>query len=113
MSLYQIPTRDAFTAWLTARQTRRVGYQGRTGACPLANWLRQVNKNRRLHVCLGGQGRVLLVDPDEPTGTFDPMPEWCADFVDAFDTVMEHGPATGADALFILTEYNDWRPAPP
>jgi hypothetical protein len=60
-------------------------------------------QNRRLHVCFAGQ-EMVLADPDEPTGQFDEIPQWCADFVEAFDTLVERGPTTGDIALSVLDD---------
>ena len=103
MPLYIIPERQAFRDWLSERLDRNVGRPGRTASCPLANWLRQVNKNRRLHVCLTARNLV-LADPDEPNGLFDVLPTWCEDFAEAFDTKVERGPTTGDIALSVLSE---------
>lgn len=103
MPLYQIPGPDAFRSWLIKRAGRGVGRVGRTASCPLATWLRQVNKNRRLHVAFAGSNLV-LADPDEPCGLFEIMPPWCADFVEEFDTRVEPGPTTGAVALSFLND---------
>ena len=103
MPLYSIPDRQAFHNWLAQRLDRNVGRPARTASCPLATWLRQVNKNRRLHVCYAGL-KMALADPDEPTGQFDEMPQWCADFVEAFDTLVECRPTTGDIALAILND---------
>ena len=103
MPLYTIPERTAFRAWLEQRLDRNVGRPGRTASCPLATWLRQVNKNRRLHVCAGSRA-MILADPHEPNGLFDEMPEWCVDFVSAFDTQVGRGPTEGSIALAVLNE---------
>ena len=103
MPLYSIPDRQLFRHWLDARSNQNVGRPGRTASCPLATWLRQVNKNRRLHVCFAGQ-EIVLAEPDEPSGLFDEMPQWCADFVEAFDTLVERGPTTGDIALSVLDD---------
>jgi hypothetical protein len=42
--------------------------------------------------------------PPISTGQFDEMPQWCADFVEAFDTLVERGPTTGDIALAILND---------
>jgi hypothetical protein len=55
-----------------------------------------------LHVCCAGQ-EIVLAEPDEPSGLFDEMPQWCADFVEAFDTLVERGPTTGDLALSVLS----------
>ena len=101
MPLYSIPDRQAFYDWFANRLNRNVGRPGRTASCPLATWLRQVNRNRRLHVCAGSR-KFILADSTEPTGQFDEMPQWCADFVEAFDTLVERGPTTGDVALSVL-----------
>jgi hypothetical protein len=103
MPLYSIPDRQTFHDWLAQRLDRIVGRPGRTASCPLATWLRQVNRNRRLHVCAGSR-KFILADPTEPNGLFDEMPQWCADFVEAFDTLVERGPTTGDIALSILDD---------
>jgi hypothetical protein len=103
MSLYSIPDRQAFHDWLAQRLDRNVGRPARTASCPLATWLREVNKNRRLHVSLTAT-KLVLADPDEPNGLFDLMPQWCADFVEAFDTLVERGPTTGDIALSVLDD---------
>jgi hypothetical protein len=102
-TLYIIPGRQAFRDWLSKRLSRNVGRPGRTASCPLATWLRQVNQNRRLHVCLTARSLV-LADPKEPNGLFDLMPEWCEDFAEAFDTLVERGPTTGDVALSVLDD---------
>jgi hypothetical protein len=102
MPLYSIPDRQAFHDWLTQRVDRNVGRPGRTASCPLATWLRQVDKNRRLHVCAGSRN-FILADPTEPNGLFDEMPQ-CADFVEAFDTLVERGPTPGDFALSVLND---------
>jgi hypothetical protein len=107
MSLYTIPERTAFHEWLSQRQDRIVGYPGRTASCPLANWLRHVNKNRRLNVCIRSDKGLILADPDEPTGLFDVMPTWCADFADAFDTLVERGATEGSVALSVLSQLEE------
>jgi hypothetical protein len=56
-----------------------------------------------LHVCFAGQ-EIVLAEPDEPSGLVDEMPPWCADFVEAFDTLVERGPTTGDIALSILDD---------
>ena len=103
MPLYSIPDRQAFHDWLTQRLDRNVGRPGRTASCPLATWLRQVNTNRRLHVCAGSK-HLILADPDEPNGLFDEMPDWCWGFVEAFDTLVEPGLTTGDIALSVLND---------
>src|SRR5438128_2508836 len=103
MSLYTILDRMAFRAWLDQRQTRIVGRPGRTASCPMANWLRQVNKNRRLHVCAGSRG-LILADPDEPNALFDEMPKCCLDFVTDFDTLVRRGPTGGSTALVVFDD---------
>jgi hypothetical protein len=103
MPLYSIPDRQAFHDWLTQRLDRNVGRPGRAASCPLVTWLRQGNKNHRLHVCAGGK-HLILADPTEPNGLFDDMPDWCWDFVEAFDTLVEPGPTTGDIALSVLND---------
>jgi hypothetical protein len=73
MPLYSIPDRQAFHDWLAQRLDRNVGRPARTASCPLATWLRQVNKNRRLHVCFAGQ-EIVLAEPDAPSGLVHEMP---------------------------------------
>jgi len=101
MPLYSIPDRQAFHDWLAQRLDRNVGRPARTASCPLATWLRKVNGNRRLHVCRGSR-TLNLVDPTEPDGLYDAMPQWCSDFAEAFDTLVECGPTTGDVALSVL-----------
>ena len=103
MPLYSIPDRQLFRHWLDARSNQNVGRPGRTALCPLATWPRQVNRNRRLHGCAGSR-KFILADPTEPNGLFDEMPQWCADFVEAFDTLVERGPTTGDIALSVLAD---------
>ena len=103
MALYTVPGRAAFRAWLVERKDRNVGRPGRTASCPLATWLRQVNTNRRLHVCAGGK-HMILADPTEPNGLFDQMPDWCWEFVEAFDTLVEPGPTDGSIVLSVLDD---------
>jgi len=103
MPLYTIPEPQAFHDWLNKRLDRNVGRHGRTASCPLANRLRQVNKNRRLQVCLTARNLV-LADLDEPNGRFDVLPTWCEDFAEAFDTKVERRLTTGDIALSVLSE---------
>src|SRR5262249_53526899 len=103
MALYTVPDRAAFRGWLVQRKDRYVGRPGRTASCPLATWLRQVDKNRRLHVCAGSK-HLILADPQEPNGLFDEMPDWCAEFVGAFDVLVEPGPTDGSVTLFVLDD---------
>jgi len=56
-----------------------------------------------LHVCFAGR-EIVLAEPDEPSGLVHEMPRWCADFVEAFDTLVERGPTTGDIALSILDD---------
>jgi hypothetical protein len=50
---------------------------------------------------------LILADPDEPTGLFDIMPTWCADFADAFDTLVECGATEGSVALSVLSQLEE------
>lgn len=99
-----IPPRTDFQHWLARRLHKCVGYPNRAMACPLANWLK--SHNGPVAVLSFGEPRVLRRKRRQQVGEYKPLPQWCADFIDVFDSV-EPGATDGACALAVLSEVGE------
>lgn len=100
-------TAAEFAEWCKARANKHVGYAGRTGSCPIANWLRSLNPGRKLHITSYG----VEEPPFEDRQVLARIPEWACEFVEALDTVIPSEPGwrdvSGEQAIAVMREYVD------